>query len=102
MVYALSKMTFIIASDAGKGGTWAGAIENLRANWVPSYVLASDSVKEGNAQLIQKGCKPFTEEMLTAALFEEQSTQNVIHAEQVQDHDKEKKYNTGEQMKMEF
>jgi predicted Rossmann fold nucleotide-binding protein DprA/Smf involved in DNA uptake len=101
MVYALSKMTFIIASDAGKGGTWAGAVENLRHQWAPSYVLKYDPVKDGNAQLIQKGCSPFTEQMLTAQLFEASPQPEVaFQTELVQDKGGNNSY--GEQLGFEL
>ncbi len=48
----------VIASDAQKGGTWAGASEALRAGWTPVFVLDHASMPEGNQLLIQKGAHP--------------------------------------------
>lgn len=53
-VYALSQCTFIINSDYNKGGTWEGAIDNLKKGWSKSAVI--DSKSKGNQALISKGC----------------------------------------------
>lgn len=53
-VYALSQCTFIINSDYNKGGTWEGAIDNLKKGWSKSAVI--DSKSKGNQALIAKGC----------------------------------------------
>ena len=39
LIYALSDFGLVIASDAEKGGTWAGAEEGLKAGWVPVFVV---------------------------------------------------------------
>ena len=59
LIYALAKYALIIASDAGKGGTWAGATEALKFNWIPIFVLKYDSMPDGNRQLLSKGALPF-------------------------------------------
>lgn len=56
-VYALSRGTFIVASDYNKGGTWAGATENLKHEWVKTFVYKSDNY-QGNMALVQKGAVP--------------------------------------------
>jgi len=68
LVYALADYALVIASDAGKGGTWAGATEALKAKWVPVFVLDGADVPEGNRQLINKGALPFPDSLLTTAL----------------------------------
>jgi hypothetical protein len=42
-----------VTSSQGKGGTWSGAIENLKRGWVPLWVkgLAESSSGSGNAAL---------------------------------------------------
>lgn len=59
-VYALSMAAFIVASNFNKGGTWAGAVENLKNDWVKSFVLKSDK-HSGNMELIRKGAKPISD-----------------------------------------
>lgn len=72
LIYALSCATVVVTTAAGSGGTWAGAIENLKANWVPLHVRDDDS--PGNGQLISEGARPLARsidglniEMLTEA-----------------------------------
>jgi predicted Rossmann fold nucleotide-binding protein DprA/Smf involved in DNA uptake len=57
-IYALADYALVVQSDLNKGGTWAGATENLREGWVPVFVR-SDPSAPGNAELIRKGARPF-------------------------------------------
>jgi len=66
LIYALADYALVIASGAGKGGTWAGATEALRGGWVPVFVLEGPSVPEGNRQLQEKGAIPLPESLLTS------------------------------------
>lgn len=51
-VYALSDYVVVISSDYNKGGTWAGATENLKNNWVPMFVRKADDIPQGNIHLL--------------------------------------------------
>mgnify|MGYP000959043064 CR=1 FL=1 len=66
LIYALADYAIVVASDAEKGGTWAGAIEALKAKWIPVFVLNHPEMPEGNKKLLQKGAirfpHPFTED----------------------------------------
>ena len=64
LIYALANYALVIASSAGRGGTWAGATEALKAKWLPVFVLDGEHVPEGNRQLIDKGAIPFPEALL--------------------------------------
>ena len=68
LVYALADYALVIASDAGKGGTWAGATEALKAKWLPVFALDGPGVADGNQQLLQKGAISFPDSLLTASL----------------------------------
>ena len=59
LIYALSDFGLVIASDAEKGGTWAGAEEVLKAGWVPVFVVEGPNVPDGNRLLIKRGAIPF-------------------------------------------
>ncbi len=59
LIYALSDFGLVIASDAEKGGTWAGAEEVLKAGWVPVFVVDGPDVPDGNKLLIKRGAIPF-------------------------------------------
>ena len=55
LVYALSDVAVVVSSADGSGGTWTGAIEALRARWVPVLVRDELGVPAGNGALIAKG-----------------------------------------------
>ena len=39
LIYTLADHAIVVASDVEKGGTWAGATEALKAEWLPVFVL---------------------------------------------------------------
>lgn len=59
LIYCLADHAIVVASDAKSGGTWAGATETLKNNWVPVFVVEHDAMPEGNKLLLQKGALPF-------------------------------------------
>ncbi len=59
LIYCLADYAIVVASDAETGGTWAGASEALRNNWIPIFVLEHGKMPEGNKLLLQKGACPF-------------------------------------------
>jgi DNA processing protein len=59
LIYALSDFGLVIASDAEKGGTWAGAEEALKSGMVPVFVVDGPDVPDGNRLLIKRGAIPF-------------------------------------------
>jgi predicted Rossmann fold nucleotide-binding protein DprA/Smf involved in DNA uptake len=61
IIYALSRVTFVVASDKDSGGTWAGAKEALDRHYAPVAVWAGDGGKDGNEALIERGAVPIIE-----------------------------------------
>lgn len=59
LIYALADYALVVASDAEKGGTWAGSTEALKAGWLPVFILEHPEMPEGNRLLLQKGGLPF-------------------------------------------
>lgn len=57
-IYALSEFSVVVSSDVKKGGTWAGATENLNNRWVPLFVRQGEGVPTGNLKLMGMGAKP--------------------------------------------
>jgi predicted Rossmann fold nucleotide-binding protein DprA/Smf involved in DNA uptake len=55
LIYALADYAVVAASDVEKGGTWAGATEALRAEWVPVFILDYPDMPDGNRALLKKG-----------------------------------------------
>lgn len=58
LIYALADFAVVAASDFGKGGTWAGATEALRAKWIPVFTLQYTGMPEGNNALLKQGGIP--------------------------------------------
>jgi DNA processing protein len=55
LIYALADYAVVVASDVEKGGTWAGATEALRAEWVPVFILVYSDMPDGNRTLLENG-----------------------------------------------
>ncbi len=60
-IYAQSKGTVVVRSDYNKGGTWAGATENLKHGWCKELCWNKKSY-HGNLALIEKGAIPIDEQ----------------------------------------
>jgi len=72
-IYAFADAGLVVTSDFNKGGTWAGAIEQLeRLHLVPVFVCNGPESGEGSAALIDRGGIPWPEpknsEELAAAI----------------------------------
>ena len=61
-IYALADYAVVIDSTAGKGGTWAGAVEAISKLDVAVFVRMHPTISEGNQQLHDKGAKVFPPE----------------------------------------
>jgi predicted Rossmann fold nucleotide-binding protein DprA/Smf involved in DNA uptake len=56
-VYCLADVAVVVASDRERGGTWTGAVENLKYNWVPLWVPPEESVDSGLPLLVNRGAR---------------------------------------------
>ena len=60
LIYALADAALVVTSDLNKGGTWAGAIEQLdRFHFVPVFVRNGANAGKGNSALLHRGGKPW-------------------------------------------
>ena len=59
VIYAISFLTFVVATDEDKGGTWTGAIESLRNGFGKVAVWRGEGEGPGNAELELKGAHGF-------------------------------------------
>ena len=60
LIYALADAALVVTSDFEKGGTWAGAIEQLeRLHFVPVFVRNGAYAGKGNSALLNRGGKPW-------------------------------------------
>lgn len=57
-IYALADYAVVVDSAEGEGGTWAGAIEDLRHDWTPLFVR-DPGEKPGNRALKARGARSF-------------------------------------------
>lgn len=69
-IYGLSNATFVVSSDYHKGGTWAGATENINNAWVKMFVRQGENVPKGNKKLIEQKGIPVVLKDLDADLHE--------------------------------
>jgi len=61
IIYALSQVTFVVASDEDSGGTWAGAKEALSRQFAPVGVWMGAGAKSGNEALVRRGATAITD-----------------------------------------
>lgn len=60
LIYALADAALVVNSDFEKGGTWAGAVEQLdRLHFVPLFVRNGAGIPRGNAALLRRGAHPW-------------------------------------------
>lgn len=77
-IYTLSDYALVASASSGEGGTWSGAVENLKKRWVPLFVWSSDAAPPANQRLHEMGALPLNEELASRHislhnLFEELS-----------------------------
>jgi predicted Rossmann fold nucleotide-binding protein DprA/Smf involved in DNA uptake len=61
-IYALADAAFVVGADLDKGGTWAGATEQLdRLRLVPVFVRTTGRASPGLDGLLKKGALPWPE-----------------------------------------
>lgn len=85
-IYGLSEFTVATSSDYKKGGTWAGAVENLKMNWVPLYVR-EDKDSKGLSELENMGAKKYTVNFL-----KEKTLKNLLESALTFKEEKPQKY----------
>ncbi len=62
LIYAFSDAALVVSSDLNKGGTWAGATEQLdKLRFVPVYVRMAAEQSPGLDALRDKGALPWTD-----------------------------------------
>jgi len=60
LIYALADASLVVSSDINKGGTWAGAVEQLdKLKFVPVYVRSNSEHSAGLDALRNKGAIPW-------------------------------------------
>jgi predicted Rossmann fold nucleotide-binding protein DprA/Smf involved in DNA uptake len=71
LIYALADAALVVSSDYEKGGTWAGAVEQLeKLRLVPVYVRSNGETGKGLEALRRKGALPWPNPETSEALAE--------------------------------
>jgi predicted Rossmann fold nucleotide-binding protein DprA/Smf involved in DNA uptake len=65
-IYCLADAAIVIAASRERGGTWNGAVENLKKGWVPLWVKSHQDPTSGNAGLVKRGARWLPEGELSA------------------------------------
>ncbi|MGN6033617.1 MAG: DNA-processing protein DprA, partial [Thermomicrobiales bacterium] len=55
LIYCLADAAVVVASESGRGGTYAGAAEALKAQWIPVGIVHSDDPASGATALVEQG-----------------------------------------------
>jgi predicted Rossmann fold nucleotide-binding protein DprA/Smf involved in DNA uptake len=55
-IYCLADSAVVVHSGRD-GGTWNGAMENLKKRWIPLWVKQTDDARAGNAELVKFGAR---------------------------------------------
>ncbi len=66
-IYCLSDAAIVVATGKGSGGTWSGAVENLKKGWTPLWVCQNPDSSSGNFALVQQGASWLPEMPFDAA-----------------------------------
>jgi predicted Rossmann fold nucleotide-binding protein DprA/Smf involved in DNA uptake len=56
-IYCLADAAVVVSSSLNIGGTWTGAVENLKEGWVPLWVKQSSQQASGNTELVRRGAR---------------------------------------------
>ncbi len=56
-LYCLAHDAIVVSSAPDSGGTWNGAVENLKKGWVPLSVKRTESAGSGNPKLVELGAR---------------------------------------------
>ena len=64
VIYGLADFAVVVSSDYQTGGTWAGAVEALKAGWCPVFARDGADVPKGNRELLKLGAAPLAQDEL--------------------------------------
>ena len=67
IIYGLAEFALVVSSEYEKGGTWAGAVEALKAAWCPVLARATEDAPKGNGELLKRGALPLAEPRVPGA-----------------------------------
>ena len=60
LIYAMADYGLVVSATCNRGGTWAGAVEEMKRNHArPVFVRVEHSAPGGNSKLAERGAIPF-------------------------------------------
>lgn len=62
-IYCLADASIIVSSKANEGGTWCGAIEDLKNEWVKLWVKPSKAAGSGNPEIARRGAAELPDDL---------------------------------------
>ena len=75
-IYCLADSAAVVTCKEGAGGTWSGAVENLRHGWVPTWARR-DAAGSGNRALVERGAQWLPEHDMAIVFNGEQPAEAV-------------------------
>ena len=78
LIYCLAECAIVVTSSLRVGGTWAGAVENLRRQWTPLYVRTGPDVPDGNQELLDLGGLPLLPELVESTAWTSRATPDAL------------------------
>ena len=61
VIYALAEAALVVNAECNRGGTWAGAVEQLKRYSVPLFVRSTGDPSDGLEALQDRGARPWPE-----------------------------------------
>ena len=61
VIYALAEAGLVVHAEVNRGGTWAGAVEQLKKYNVPVFVRSNGDPSAGLEALLERGARPWPE-----------------------------------------
>ena len=61
VIYALAEASLVVDADVNRGGTWAGAVEQLKKYSVPVFVRSNGDPSAGLEALLDRGAHRWPE-----------------------------------------
>ncbi len=66
IIYSMSNCALVVSSDYNKGGTWAGATEELKRPNAINVFVREDHELKGNCELIKKGAEYWSFDLISS------------------------------------
>ena len=84
LIYAMADYALVVSAEHKKGGTWAGAEEELkRKNSLPVFVRVGNNTPQGNSKLLDIGAIPWPDS-IDRNSFKQQLDDSVVQSREKQ------------------